>query len=177
MTLPGWIYNWQCWCRSKCPWGGSTWGSFEWVTNAQTLAPIRLQTLGPWTPGSIRIACATSDGKIYQWANNTGAAAAVLSNAPTKHHGNCRDRRAFYFCAWCWRKTTALNGATRKTTTPGPQQQQTKLAAKTLQLMVLSRPQSARWDVAANNHRRSRCSVFGPAIRLQFPASRRRLRN
>lgn len=65
-------------------WGGSTWGSFEWGTlrpDTGTYSVADTWSLDTW--GEYTIACATSDGKIYQWANNTGAAAAVLSNAPT----------------------------------------------------------------------------------------------
>ena len=65
-------------------WGGSTWGSFEWGTlrpDTGTYSVADTWSLDTW--GEYTIACATSDGKIYQWVNNTGSAAAVLSNAPT----------------------------------------------------------------------------------------------
>ena len=65
-------------------WGGSTWGSFEWGTlrpDTGTYSVADTWSLDTW--GEYTIACATSDGKIYQWANNTGTVAAVLSNAPT----------------------------------------------------------------------------------------------
>ena len=64
--------------------GGGTWGKFEWGTPRQDLATYDVAdtwSLDTW--GEYVIACATSDGKIYQWANATGTIAAVLSNAPT----------------------------------------------------------------------------------------------
>ena len=65
-------------------WGGSTWGTDEWGTlRADTTAytPADAWSIDTW--GEYALGCATSDGKIYQWANNTGTIAAVLSNAPT----------------------------------------------------------------------------------------------
>ena len=63
--------------------GGLTWNSFTWNTprpDRGTYTPATTWSLD--TFGEYLIACATSDGKIYQWANNTASAAALLSNAP-----------------------------------------------------------------------------------------------
>lgn len=64
--------------------GGSTWNSYTWNTprpDRGTYTPATTWSLD--TFGEYLIGCATSDGKIYQWANNTSSAAALLSNAPT----------------------------------------------------------------------------------------------
>lgn len=65
-------------------WGGSSWGSYEWGTlrpDIGTYEAADTWSLQPW--GQYALGCFTGDGKIYQWANNTGTVAAVLSNAPT----------------------------------------------------------------------------------------------
>ena len=65
-------------------WGGADWGDYSWGTprpDTGTYTVADTWSLDIW--GEYTIACATSDGKIYQWANNTGTIAAVLSNAPT----------------------------------------------------------------------------------------------
>jgi len=66
--------------------GGLTWNTFAWNTprpDRGTYTPATTWSLD--TFGEYLIACATSDGKIYQWANNTSSVAALLSNAPTSN--------------------------------------------------------------------------------------------
>ena len=48
------------------------------------LVLMALVILGAWTPGAnMHLVARHQMEKIYQWANNTGTVAAVLSNAPT----------------------------------------------------------------------------------------------
>ena len=63
--------------------GGLTWNSFAWDTPRpdQAFAPADTWSLDNF--GQNVIACSTADGKIYEWANSAGSAAALLSNAPT----------------------------------------------------------------------------------------------
>jgi hypothetical protein len=64
--------------------GGLTWNASTWNTprpDSGAYTPATTWSLD--TFGEYVIACATSDGKIYQWANSTGTPAALLSNAPT----------------------------------------------------------------------------------------------
>ena len=63
--------------------GGLTWNTFAWNTpRPDTGAYTPATTWSLDTFGEYVIASATSDGKIYQWANNTSSPAVLLSNAP-----------------------------------------------------------------------------------------------
>jgi len=64
--------------------GGLTFGTYAFGVprpDTGTYGPCDTWSLDTW--GEYALGCATSDGKIYQWANSTAAVAAVLSNAPT----------------------------------------------------------------------------------------------
>ena len=63
--------------------GGLTWNTFAWDTPRpdQAYAPVDTWSLANF--GENVIACSTSDGKLYEWANSASSAAALLSNAPT----------------------------------------------------------------------------------------------
>ena len=63
--------------------GGFTWNTFAWDTPRpdQAYAPADTWSLANF--GENVIACSTSDGKLYEWANSASSAAALLSNAPT----------------------------------------------------------------------------------------------
>jgi len=65
-------------------WGALGWGASTYGTprpDSGTYTPATTWSIDTW--GEYAIGCATSDGKIYQWENDTGTVAAVLSNAPT----------------------------------------------------------------------------------------------
>ena len=79
-------------------WGGSTWGSHEFGTlrpDTGTYTACDTWSLHPW--GQYALGCSTSDGKIYQWANNTSTIAAVLSNAPSSNTAICVTDERFVF--------------------------------------------------------------------------------
>jgi hypothetical protein len=66
--------------------GGGTWNLSTWNSprpDTGTYTPATTWSLD--TFGQFVIACSTSDGKLYQWANNPASVAAVLSNAPTSN--------------------------------------------------------------------------------------------
>lgn len=78
--------------------GGLSWGAYTWNTprpdtGAYTPATTwSLDTFGEYVIGS-----ATSDRKIYQWANSTASAAALLSNAPVDNNAIVVTPERFVF--------------------------------------------------------------------------------
>jgi len=79
-------------------WGASTWGSYEFGTLRPDTGNYDFcdtWSIAPW--GEYAVACATSDGKIYQWANNVANVATVLSNAPTQCRAICVTDERFVF--------------------------------------------------------------------------------
>lgn len=79
-------------------WGAMTWGSSTWGTprpDNGTYTPATTWSIDTW--GQYAIGCATSDGKIYQWANNTSTPAAVLSNAPVDNNAIITTDERFLF--------------------------------------------------------------------------------
>ena len=78
--------------------GGLTWGASTWNTprpDSGAYTPATTWSLD--TFGEYVIASATSDGKIYQWANSTAAVAAVLSNAPVDNNAIVVSPERFVF--------------------------------------------------------------------------------
>lgn len=67
-------------------WNALTYGDNEFGTprpDSGTYTPATTWSLDSW--GQYLLACSNADGKIYEWQLNTGAVAAVLSNAPTSN--------------------------------------------------------------------------------------------
>ena len=78
--------------------GGLTWNTFAWNTpRPDTGAYTPATTWSRDTFGEFVIASATSDGKIYQWANSTASAAALLSNAPVDNNAIVVSPERFVF--------------------------------------------------------------------------------
>ena len=67
--------------------GGSTFGTgaFGVARPGGTFTPPMTWQLDAW--GEDLVACATGDGKLYQWTLATGTPAAVITNAPTNNAG------------------------------------------------------------------------------------------
>ena len=79
-------------------WGAMTWGSSTWGPprpDNGTYTPATTWSIDTW--GEYAIGCATSDGKIYQWANATSTPAAVLSNAPVDNNAIITTDERFLF--------------------------------------------------------------------------------
>lgn len=68
-------------------WGASTYGSDDYGTprSSGLFTEATTWSLDNW--GEYLIACATSDGTIYEWQLSPSAEAAVVSNAPTDNVG------------------------------------------------------------------------------------------
>ena len=85
-------------CVQNLGWGGMSWGTYTFGTprpDNGTYTPATSWSIDTW--GEYAIGCATSDGKIYQWANNTGTIAAVLSNAPVDNNAIITTDERFVF--------------------------------------------------------------------------------
>ena len=79
-------------------WGGATYSLSTWGTpRPDTISYIPVTTWSLDTWGEYVVGCSTTDGKIYQWANNTGVAAAILSNAPTSNTSILTTNERFVF--------------------------------------------------------------------------------
>lgn len=67
--------------------GGGPYGAAAYGTAREggTYFPPQIWFLDNW--GQNMVACARSDGKIYEWALDTGTAATVVANAPTSNLG------------------------------------------------------------------------------------------
>lgn len=79
-------------------WGALTWSASQWGTprpDSGTYTPATTWSLDTW--GQYLVGCATSDGKIYEWQNNTSNPAAVLANAPTNNTAIITTDERFIF--------------------------------------------------------------------------------
>ena len=79
-------------------WGSLTWSANEWGTPRPDTGPYTPATtwsLDTW--GQYLLGCSTSDGKIYEWQNNTATAAAVITNAPTSCNSIITTDERFVF--------------------------------------------------------------------------------
>jgi hypothetical protein len=78
--------------------GALAWGGNEWGTprpDSGTYTPATTWSLDTW--GEYLVGCATSDGKIYEWQNNTATAAALITNAPTSNTAIISTDERFIF--------------------------------------------------------------------------------
>jgi hypothetical protein len=92
--------------------GVGSYGSTTFGTprpNATAYLPATVWDLDTW--GQDLVGCTDADGKLYEWARNTGTAAAVITNAPTSCKGLVVTPERFLFAlgasgngrrvAWC----------------------------------------------------------------------------
>jgi hypothetical protein len=65
--------------------GAGSYGASTWGTKRSVGAELDATTWSLDNWGENLVACANSDGKLYEWALNTGSDAAVITNAPTEN--------------------------------------------------------------------------------------------
>jgi hypothetical protein len=63
--------------------GAGSYGASTWGTKRSVGAELDATTWSLDNWGENLVACANSDGKLYEWALNTGSDAAAITNAPT----------------------------------------------------------------------------------------------
>lgn len=79
-------------------WSALTWSASEWGTprpDTGPYTPVTTWSLDTW--GEYLLGCSSTDGKIYQWANNTSNVAAVVTNAPTNNAAIIVTEERFVF--------------------------------------------------------------------------------